>query len=668
MVIAEVGDGGQVEIYNHRGEVDVIFDVVGYFPEVPDLYPADPQIGLDGPDHAVTGESTEGFSATVENLGEVDLDENVEVSFTIGHSQDLSVGEVILEYWHEGDWVALPLTEDDGELTGRFGPDGGFELPAGYDETTELRITFEVDGDFTATADLVGVPSGSTYDSDSLTVTATLGEFTNRTTVRLNWQNVYHEAWGAVDDFAAYNLENDGAGEVTIWWNTETGLVATEGHTSVTAQIPVGGFRLYAGALEETGDLEIPLPTPTYLGDPADEPVSGDDRDVYSYSLDGQILSPSYISTLEAIDAALASGGLIDWYVNVHTTQNTLGEVRGQLGDATIVDGGLHAIVPQFEYFEFHELGVGTNTGEEQTSFNLWFDADIAFAGETGQQRPQPEDFVLTINGVEHEILRVRGDNPDWQPYPKEDIRIHLDTHEVVEDGDIAIVTILDSGAEKLIPVGRNSDADDLSDSWRTRCTHIISVDAMTSEPCGTPDQPGLSGYEATPIESAPDQTQEFSVTIEEPGLPPRPAGHDDEYDAEPWELWVDLVEVSFDGLVDYSESTWSATIDGVPVGTVEFWEYEEVERFQTVWEPFLVFTHDEPGPVAGDLVLSGSDIDGSDAAVHGDDTDYDSFVVRYDTGRADYTEIEVVYVPQPTITLEPADAVVLAEAAHPSP
>ena len=32
LVVAEVGDGGEVSLYNHNGEVDVTFDVVGYFP------------------------------------------------------------------------------------------------------------------------------------------------------------------------------------------------------------------------------------------------------------------------------------------------------------------------------------------------------------------------------------------------------------------------------------------------------------------------------------------------------------------------------------------------------------------------------------------------------------------------------------------------------------
>jgi hypothetical protein len=31
-VIAEVGANGRVDIYNHNGSTDVVFDVVGYFP------------------------------------------------------------------------------------------------------------------------------------------------------------------------------------------------------------------------------------------------------------------------------------------------------------------------------------------------------------------------------------------------------------------------------------------------------------------------------------------------------------------------------------------------------------------------------------------------------------------------------------------------------------
>jgi hypothetical protein len=60
--------------------------------------------------------------------------------------------------------------------------------------------------------------------------------------------------------------------------------------------------------------------------------------------------------------------------------------VRGQLGAA---EGGLPDIVPVFKHLEFHEEGVGTNTGMPQTSFNLLFDAWIDYP-EATQDWPDP--------------------------------------------------------------------------------------------------------------------------------------------------------------------------------------------------------------------------------------------------------------------------------------
>ena len=602
---------------------------------------------------------------------EVGLGEDPEPGTVTGTVTTAGEGTAI-----EGATVTLANDEDHTATTAADGTYTIDEVTAGSYTATATAA------DHVADEQQIEVEAGQT-----LTVDFELAEipeqFDAEVTVQLNWQNEYREAeeaFGGVDDYAAHHLDNDGAGEVTLKWNVGSEVLVTEGETTVTSAIPGDGslagsdFHVHAGALEAEGPAEIALSVPSFVGPEGDEPGE-DDRGSFTYSLDGAVTAD--VGTLEAIDAAVDAGGMTDWYVNVHTVHNPAGEVRGQL-HGTDQDGGLSSIVPVFERFEFHELGTGTITGEAQTSFNLWFDVDIEFAGETGQQRPQPEDFELTRHrdgqSEDLEIIRVRGDNPDWQPYPKQDIRIHLDTHDVIEDGDVVEITMLDGGAEKLRPVGRAADADDLSDSWRSRCTVVLSVDAMTSVPCGTPDQPGLSDFEATEIDSAPHQEQDFSITIEEPGIPPHPDGYHDDfdgqewerYDGEAWELWIDLDDVSDDALVDYSESEWTATVDGQPVDArVEFWEYREVERFLIDWEPFLVFTHEEDEPVSGELVLSGTDIDGSDAAALGDDLDpdgYDTFAVRYDTGRADYTAIVVNHVPQPLITLEPQDAVVLAE------
>jgi hypothetical protein len=406
----------------------------------------------------------------------------------------------------------------------------------------------------------------------------------------------------------------------------------------------------------------IALPAPTFVGEAAAEP-GATDRGTYTYSLDGRVQDLAYVDALGAIDAALDGGGLVDWYLNVHTSMNPAGEVRGQLSADATDDGGLAGIVPIYQHLEFHDLGVGTNTGTPQTSFNLIFDAWIDYP-EATQDWPDPEDFTMTRerDGVVEtmEIIRVRGNNEDWQPYPKPDLRLHLDTHDVIEDGDVVTVTVLDSGAAKLLPSGRNGGAADLSDSWRTRCTHVISAVAFTSEPCGTPQpQPGLVDPALSPIESAPDQEQDIEVTIEAPGLPADDGGPVDGVD----ELWIDLLPVTEEGLVDYSDAAWTATVDGVELGTVEYHLYPEVEHDGTVHLPYLVFRHTGAAPVDGVLELSGTGIDGSDAAVHGEDTVYDTHLVRLDTGRVAYDQIAVTYVPQPRISLTPTDEVRLAGA-----
>jgi hypothetical protein len=46
-IIAKVGSNGQVSIYNHNGEVDLLFDVVGYLPSTSDYVPLTPARVLD---------------------------------------------------------------------------------------------------------------------------------------------------------------------------------------------------------------------------------------------------------------------------------------------------------------------------------------------------------------------------------------------------------------------------------------------------------------------------------------------------------------------------------------------------------------------------------------------------------------------------------------------
>jgi hypothetical protein len=182
-------------------------------------------------------------------------------------------------------------------------------------------------------------------------------------------------------------------------------------------------------------------------------------------------------------------------------------------------------------------------------------------------------------------ILRVRGDNPDWQPYPKQDIRLHLDTHDVIEDGDIVTVTMLDSGASKLVP-GRAQ-------------RHRRGPDGLVADPVHPRHQRAGHDLRALrhPAPGGPERLRRRrrsrarrtrsrssrSPSRSRASRPVRSCGS----------TWATSATTG-----------WSTTAGppGPPrstarSGTVEFWEYEEIERFQTVWEPFLVFTHTEATP-----------------------------------------------------------------------
>jgi hypothetical protein len=96
----------------------------------------------------------------------------------------------------------------------------------------------------------------------------------------------------------------------------------------------------------------------------------------------------------------------------------------------------------------------------DQTSFNLLFDADIDYP-EATQDWPKPEDFVLTRNATACVAGAPDPPGPGQQrgvaALPEAGHALHLDTHDVIEDGDIVTVEMLDSGAAKLLPYGRNS-------------------------------------------------------------------------------------------------------------------------------------------------------------------------------------------------------------------
>lgn len=108
---------------------------------------------------------------------QADVADNVVVEFVLTRIGTIQAGDVTVEY-DTGGGVFAPITLSDtgGQLSGLFGPPGGFPLPGGHDATTALRVTFHVTppdpGTYTvqatvidAAADTDGVP---VYAADNL--------------------------------------------------------------------------------------------------------------------------------------------------------------------------------------------------------------------------------------------------------------------------------------------------------------------------------------------------------------------------------------------------------------------------------------------------------------------------------------------------------------------
>jgi hypothetical protein len=81
------------------------------------------------------------FIGTVANTSDTPF-AAVRFDFTIdAPDAALETRDLALEYEDGGQWLAIPLTETNGDLHGSFGPTSGFVLPAHTSNTTQFRVT-----------------------------------------------------------------------------------------------------------------------------------------------------------------------------------------------------------------------------------------------------------------------------------------------------------------------------------------------------------------------------------------------------------------------------------------------------------------------------------------------------------------------------------------------
>jgi len=101
-------------------------------------------------DLTITSGTAKEFTATVTNE-ELGYD-SVYFDFTI---ENIDVSDITLEYYDGSNWIEITnLAQDGNDVTGRFGPSGGFEMPEGYNEETRFRVTIQSKGDYNAIIDI----------------------------------------------------------------------------------------------------------------------------------------------------------------------------------------------------------------------------------------------------------------------------------------------------------------------------------------------------------------------------------------------------------------------------------------------------------------------------------------------------------------------------------
>ena len=121
-------------------------------------------IELDAPEEVNAGERDEGFSTRVTNAG-TDLDDDTSASFVFSHDDAFAAEDVSVEYHRDDAWQKLDLEPQEGALTGAL-PLG--LVPDGFDEATDLRVTFNKVGE--ATIDVALVDDGTVLAVDRRTV------------------------------------------------------------------------------------------------------------------------------------------------------------------------------------------------------------------------------------------------------------------------------------------------------------------------------------------------------------------------------------------------------------------------------------------------------------------------------------------------------------------
>jgi hypothetical protein len=190
------------------------------------VIPTQISLSIDGATETDVG-ATEEYDVRLTNIGD-DTPENVVVEFTLTRSGGIEAGDLHLEWFdpNDNEWKELALTEDNGSLSGTFGPAGGFPVPEGYDETTEIRATFFDADVFTVNASVVGVGAEQdTYASTSHTVNVLAPPFVEECVDLIAGQHIHSGEVCIINDFD----------NLYVTYTTTDGWMLNESHLAVSS-------------------------------------------------------------------------------------------------------------------------------------------------------------------------------------------------------------------------------------------------------------------------------------------------------------------------------------------------------------------------------------------------------------------------------------------------
>ena len=148
-----------------------------------------PQLSQYGLDLAFIAGIEQTFTVTLENPAEGGVFDSVLFNFRVA---DTSLEDIAsFEYYVEATetWHAMPLSEDDDDVVGYYGPSAGFPLGAPYDATTLFKIVFKNTGDYDVVITLDDFDQNWELAKLESTVSV-LGEFTVTGTVSMQGRTV----------------------------------------------------------------------------------------------------------------------------------------------------------------------------------------------------------------------------------------------------------------------------------------------------------------------------------------------------------------------------------------------------------------------------------------------------------------------------------------------